>query len=103
MACSPSWRAARWSSRMGSRAARTQVLMAHGADPSTLDELLAYTERPFEVPPRPPFPLADEPHLEPWIRYAGEAAAEGAIAALRRHFVQLRFPVRANISQDPAY
>ena len=84
-------------------AARRRVLEAHGAGESTLDELLAYSAKPFDTPARPGFPLPDEPHVEVWRHYVDEGAADGAFAALRRHFVQLRFPVRAGMSQEPAY
>lgn len=84
-------------------AARRRALEAHGADDTTIDELLAYTAKPFGDTVCPVFPLVDEPHLEAWREYAAEAARDGAAAALRRHFVQMRAPIRAGISQEPAY
>jgi hypothetical protein len=84
-------------------ARRRRVLEAHGAVPSTIDELLRYTAKPYGETECPPFPLGDEPHVAAWRTYADEAARDGAWRALRRHFVQLRVPVRAGISQEPAY
>lgn len=85
------------------RARRARVLREHGAAGPTIDELLAYTEPPVVPPVAPSFPLANEPHLDAWTRYADEAVACGAVEALRAHFVQLRFPIRAGISQELAY
>jgi hypothetical protein len=82
---------------------RRRILEAHGASESTIDVLLRYTAKPFDETECPSFPLADEPHVGAWRAYADEAARDGAWAALRRHFVQLRVPVRAGISQEPAY
>jgi hypothetical protein len=84
-------------------AARTRILEAHGATPSTIEELLAYSAKPFEEPACPTFPLADEPHVDVWRSYAADATRDGAWESLRRHFVQLRVPIRAGVSQEPAY
>jgi hypothetical protein len=51
----------------------------------------------------PELPLADEPHASAWLRYEREASSRGALAALRQHLVQLRFPIREGISADEAY
>ncbi len=52
----------------------------------------------------PPFlPPPPEPHVEVWREYAADAAQMGAWEALRRRLPQLRFPVRAGISQTEAY
>lgn len=83
--------------------ARRQVLESHGATPSTLDQLLAYTTKPYGVTACPGFPLADEPHVHVWATYADDASARGAFGALADHFAQLRFPIRAGMSQEPAY
>jgi hypothetical protein len=83
--------------------ARRRILEAHGATEQTIDELLRYTAKPYDETACPTFPLADEPHVAAWRAYADEAARDGAWAALRRHFVQLRVPVRAGVSQEPAY
>src|SRR5881227_2031530 len=84
-------------------AARRRILEAHGATASTIDELLAYSAKPFEEPACPSFPLTDEPHVDVWRSYASDAAQDGAWGSLRRHFAQLRVPIRAGISQEPAY
>lgn len=90
---------------MGDLETRAAVLFAHGATLSTAQELLAYGGGPR--PPAPAaarsLPLADEPHIAAWAEYEAEAAADGAWPALRRRLVQLRFPVRAGMSQEPAY
>ncbi len=79
-------------------------LRRHGADGPVLDELAAYCTHPYTgAGERPAFPLADEPHIERWRLYADEAEREGAFAALRRRFVQLRVPISAGVSADDAY
>jgi hypothetical protein len=85
------------------RAGRLRVLEAHGAVGPTLEEILAYTEKPFDAPARPSFPLADEPHLAAWDAYASDAAARSAFPVLQARLVQLRFPVQNGISQAAAY
>ncbi|HEY6892965.1 MAG TPA: hypothetical protein VI258_02270 [Rhodanobacteraceae bacterium] len=87
----------------GRLAFRRQIIEAHGGRGAAAEQALAYCDKPFGDVPCPSFPLADEPHIATWTAYASEAAAEGAFAALRRHFVQLRVPIRAGISQDAAY
>ena len=89
------------------RAFRTQVLARCGATtPAVVEELLAYNAKPF--PPevadaRPVLPLADEAHVDAWRRYERESRASDPFTALRRHFVQLRFPIKAGISAEDAY
>jgi hypothetical protein len=81
---------------------RTDVLTRAGAaTPAIVDELLAYNAKPF--PPetaarRLVFPLPDEPHVEAWRGYATESQASDVFSALKRHFIQLRYPIRAGIS-----
>ena len=65
-------------------AVRTRTLEAHGATPSTIDELLAYSAKPFEEPVCPTFPLADEPHVDVWRRYATDATSDGCLRRERR-------------------
>lgn len=91
----------------GSRLARrTRILESCGAGPGSVDELLAYGDQPCrrspDAPP-PTFPLPDEPQVESWLEYEREARDAGAIAALKRHLVQLRFPVRKGMSEEEAY
>lgn len=79
-------------------------LRRHGADGPVLDELAAYCAHPYSADrERPAFPLADEPHIERWQLYADEARRDGAFAALRRRFVQLRVPIAEGVSADDAY
>lgn len=79
-------------------------LRRFGATGAVLDELAAYCTHPYAADRQPPaFPLPDEPHVERWRLYAGEAARDGAFAALRRRFVQLRVPIQAGVSADEAY
>src|ERR1700694_3925578 len=82
---------------------RGRILEAHGAAGRVVDELLRYTEK-LAPPQTPPvLPLADEPHLEMWTAYAREARLNGTMAALKAHLLQLRFPVRAGISDEADY
>jgi hypothetical protein len=86
---------------------RTGVLTRCGAaTPEIVEELLAYNAKPF--PPetgaaRPAFPLLDEAHVDAWRGYAREAQASDVLTALKRHFIQLRFPIRAGISEEDGY
>jgi hypothetical protein len=85
---------------------RVEVLRECGATDETLPELLAYGERPFELQEdrkAPTFPLPDEPHVESWADYASEAHERGAFDALKERLVQLRFPIRSGMSDEPAY
>lgn len=83
---------------------RADVLRARGAAPEEVDALLAYTASRFAAPdPLPDFPLADEPHLADWERYAGLAEARGAWPVLSEALVQLRFPVATGMADDAAY
>lgn len=87
------------------RGLRIRVLESCGAAPALIDELLAYGEQPCRADgKRPPVcPLSDEPQVDAWQRYERESVAHGATAALKRHLVQLQFPVRAGMSEEPAY
>jgi hypothetical protein len=91
---------------MSDNAFRTDVLRRAGAtSPAIVDELLAYNAKPF--PPelaskRLDFPLADEPHVDAWRGYLGESNGD-VFGALKRHFIQLRFPIRAGISEEDGY
>ena len=69
-------------------------------------ELLAYGEQPCRWDagnPQPSFPLPDDAQVQAWLGYEREAAESGAIAALTRHLVQLRFPVRRGMSEEEPY
>jgi hypothetical protein len=82
---------------------RSQVLAECEASPTVVDELLPYTQSPFQAEAVRAFPFEDEPHVEHWARYAEDARRRGALAALRERFVQLRFPIREGISQEEPY
>src|SRR5439155_22406310 len=49
------------------------------------------------------FPLTDEAHVAAWLGYERESRDIGVFPALQRHFVQLRFPIKAGISGEDAY
>jgi len=48
-------------------------------------------------------PAEDEPFVEAWEEYIQDIASQGALAALSRRLVQLRFPIEKGISSDPDY
>lgn len=84
---------------------RANVLRNFGAGPHEIEELLAYNENHFDSENLRAyqFPLNDEPFVEAWERYAEEARKDGALTCLKRHLVQLRFPIREGISETDAY
>lgn len=87
-------------------ARRREVLARLGATGGVAEELFAANAPRLPAgmgAPRGPFPLEDEPHLEVWREYLGEARQRGAIAALSGRLVQLGFPVREGISRSEAY
>jgi hypothetical protein len=85
---------------------REQVLRGFGAGDAEVAELLAYNDNTFRLEGAPgpdAFPLPDEPFVEAWAGYVAEAERRGVLPVLREHLVQLRFPVRAGISQSEEY
>jgi hypothetical protein len=85
---------------------RVRFLESLGADRRTIEELVAYLDRVFDRTPvgaEPEFPLPAEPHVAVWREYAAEAEQIGAFAALAKRLVQLRFPIRAGISESEPY
>lgn len=89
----------------GERERRAGILRGLGADGAVLEEVLDYAANPYReiaLPPGFP-PLAEEPQVPFWRRYAAEAGEIGTAAALSRRFPQLRFPVRAGISLEEDY
>lgn len=85
---------------------RRGVLRSRGTKGPLLDEILTYNENVFAraLPAQPPsLPLADEAFVPIWRDYAREAKTEGGFSALRRRLVQLNFPIRAGMSEDPEY
>ncbi len=88
------------------RDARATTLRGFGALGDTLPALLEYTENPYAQMPgtiSTVFPLEDEAHVEAWRGYVSEAESAGAAVVLQRRLVQLDFPVREGMSEDPAY
>jgi hypothetical protein len=80
-------------------------------DPAT-DALAAYLVHPYATGDavvarlaqvRDPNPANAEPHVAVWREYAERARSVGVFAALAESLVQLRFPIRAGISQEDAY
>lgn len=87
---------------------RTAVLRHHGARDGSLQELLRYTERHFDLSAveqeqDPPMPLPDEDFAGVWDDYVAESRRTGVWRCLRGKLVQLRFPVTAGMSEDPDY
>ncbi len=84
---------------------RAGVLRECGASASETQELLAYNSNVFDHAgvAELKFPLPDESFVGPWRSYAKEVAEAGTISVLAKYLVQLRFPVRAGISQDAEY
>jgi hypothetical protein len=90
----------------GRGAFRADVLAACGAKGHAIDELLVYNAKPFPAEAaatHPAFPLADEPHVEAWRTYEREGRDTDTFGALKRHFVQLRFPIAPGMSTTDAY
>ena len=85
---------------------RMDLLASYGATGFEIEELLAHDRNAFDehrTDAPPVLPLPAEAHVAAWERYSLEAAEAGAVAALRRRLVQLRFPIREGISQSEAY
>ena len=80
---------------------RTDILRRCGATDAESEELIAYIGDGFDIGSASchSYPLSDEPFVEAWRRYAAEARQVGAAATLRRHLVQLRFPIAKGISE----
>jgi hypothetical protein len=85
---------------------RTLQLEALGASPAEAEELLAYNENVFDLGALTSevcFPLPDERFVAFWEDVEREARTRGAFAVLRERLPQLRFPIRAGISETQAY
>ena len=85
---------------MNRRETRKSILLALGASPAAVEELLAYNENVFSHGESLP---DDEPFVDAWCRYAREASLSGAFECLRQRLIQFRFPVRSGISTTDAY
>jgi hypothetical protein len=84
------------------RQARAAMLRSLGADALQIEECLQYTENVFEAHDAT-FPLADEPFVATWEKYAEQNRETGSIEFLREYLVQLRFPIASGISVLPGY
>jgi hypothetical protein len=85
---------------------RTLQLEALGASPAEAAELLAYNENVFDLgalTSEVRFPLPDEPFVAFWQAVEREARTRGTFAVLRERLPQLRFPIRAGISETEPY
>ena len=77
-----------------------------GAEPGEAEELRAYVRNAFDAGALAEglsLPLPDEPFVPFWEARAAEARERGAFAVLSEHMPQLRFPVRAGVSESDAY
>jgi hypothetical protein len=84
---------------------RRAFWLARGADEGQADELLAYASNPVQSGPWPRYerPANDAPCVQAWDGYAQAAGQQGVFETLRQNLIQLRFPIRAGISEDPTY
>lgn len=87
---------------MSSRSKDEETCRACGATDADVDALLACTANVFRVQTQE-IPLADEPYVAVWRRWAREGEGEGLFPVLARHLPQLAFPVVAGISQTDDY
>jgi hypothetical protein len=85
------------------RTFRMQVLANLGADPVQVEELLSYNQTFFQPTDIVQYPLPDEPFVGVWENYAREVEQAANIGLLSKYLVQLRFPVRAGMSQNADY
>lgn len=88
------------------RERRLAVLESLGIRGAVADEIVASDPLPYTRPATAPaldLPLPDEPLAACWAQWADDARHDGVFETLRRHLVQLRFPVRAGISETDAY
>lgn len=86
--------------------ARAKVLVSYGAGAMVVRELLAYNKNLFNhklIKPPIRLPLADEPFVSTWRKYASEAKEKGVFESLEARLVQLRFPIKRGMSRTRAY
>jgi hypothetical protein len=85
---------------------RALQLVSFGASTGEVEELLAYNENVFDLDAltsKVRLPLPDEPFVAFWAEAERAARTRGAFAVLREHLPQLRFPIRAGISETADY
>jgi len=83
-----------------------EVLEAFAAREQDMGLLLEYVANPMQpssMPDSLTLPLEDEPFAATWKEYAQEAKQSGFLQALQKRLIQLNFPVREGMSQDPDY
>jgi hypothetical protein len=92
---------------MSTREARRRAILdLLGVGRTVADEIVAADPLPYTFDPDAApvtLPLADEPLAACWSQWAEDAERNGAYETLRRHLIQLRFPVREGMSSDEAY
>ena len=80
---------------------RQTLLRELGVSDSVAAEIIAADTTPYPrsaVSADRVLPLEDEPLVDTWRGYVAEARSRGVFDTLSRHLVQLRFPVRAGMS-----
>lgn len=88
------------------RSRRLRLLESSGANAAVAQELVEYDSLPYardNASALIDLPMADEPLVATWRDYADEARSRGVFETLKRHLVQLRFPVERGISDTDAY
>lgn len=85
---------------------RLNALLSLGVAPSLHEELLSYHAGALCTPQHLKTygsPLPDEPFVSTWCDYAKQVEAAGEITPMAQYLVQLQFPIRAGMSEDPVY
>jgi hypothetical protein len=84
---------------------RLQLLASFGVTGAVADEVLDADTLPYDrdAAAAVTLPLEDEPLADDWRGYVDAARTGGVFDTLRRHLVQLRFPVQAGMSDADAY
>jgi len=83
-----------------------EVLETFGAREQDMGLLLEYVANPMQpssMPASLTLPLVDEPFAATWKEYAQEAKQSAFLQVLQKRLMQLNFPVREGMSQDPEY
>lgn len=85
---------------------RARILVEFGASDREIEELLVYNQNVFaqgNLDSSFQLPLQSEPHVAIWQEYVTEAKTNGAWSTLQNVLPQLKFPIKAGISQTEAY
>src|SRR5688572_11651800 len=85
---------------------RAEILRTFGASGSEIEELPHYNENHFDhnyFQQFDRFPLPDELSVQDWETYASESQQIGVLPCLKKHLVQLHFPIRAGLSENENY